>query len=141
MKPSVCLDFIDKDILTRGDTMLVKLNLCPSCTEKLRKIALEQGEDAMSSACGPILQACASCRAQLPASELTFVTRKKPLSPGPFELEYPMQRRCPCGVTVKFGFVHGRPTVIHRYPVCATFERFESPLEYARFLDGEQGNN
>jgi hypothetical protein len=57
--------------------MLVKIELCPSCADKLRKIADEQGKDAVGRACGPTVQACEICRAQLPERDGKLVTRMK----------------------------------------------------------------
>lgn len=55
--------------------MLVKIELCPSCAGKLRKIHDEEGEEAVGRACGPTVQACEVCRVQLPAGEGTLVTK------------------------------------------------------------------
>lgn len=61
--------------------MLVKVELCPSCADKLHTIAESRGEDAMSRAVGPTLQACTTCRAQLPERPGKMVTRMSGHSP------------------------------------------------------------
>lgn len=57
--------------------MLVKLELCEQCAAKLREVLRTQGEKKMAEAVGPTLQACPTCRAQLPQREGTMVTRMK----------------------------------------------------------------
>lgn len=60
--------------------MLVNLELCQECAAKLREVLRTQGEQKMAEAVGPTLQACPTCRRQLPQREGTMVTRLKQLS-------------------------------------------------------------
>lgn len=61
--------------------MQIKLMLCQSCAEKLRRVRDSEGEHAMGRAVGPTLSKCPECSKQLPAP--TVETRLKRRSPPP----------------------------------------------------------
>ena len=57
--------------------MLIKVELCAACAEKLRVIVAERGEESMARAVGPIISKCATCRPQLPGYKLGKVLNTK----------------------------------------------------------------
>jgi hypothetical protein len=43
--------------------------------------------------------------------------------------------KCVCGVHIHAGEVNGHPTVLHPFPTCETFNRFESPIDYLEYVN------
>lgn len=44
---------------------------------------------------------------------------------------------CPCGCKVRVGYSDGQPTVLHPWPMCEHFIKYESPVDYVHFLQQE----
>lgn len=42
---------------------------------------------------------------------------------------------CTCGAVIKLGDTNGHPTVMHPMPMCETFMRYESPIDYIKHLN------
>jgi hypothetical protein len=42
---------------------------------------------------------------------------------------------CTCGAKIRAGYANDHPTVLHPMPMCKTFEAFESPIDYLRYVN------
>lgn len=55
-----------------------------------------------------------------------------------FEFEPHTEGTCICGVTIAAGYCNGHPTVLHPLPMCETFKRFESPIDFLAYVNNVQ---
>ena len=47
---------------------------------------------------------------------------------------------CLCGVHIRVGYVEGHAVALHPLPLCETFIRIESPLDYVKYLNDQHTN-
>lgn len=54
-----------------------------------------------------------------------------------FNFESLVEGVCICGLRIKVGYTDGQPTVMHPLPMCDTFKRYESPIDYLKHLNDQ----
>jgi hypothetical protein len=50
-------------------------------------------------------------------------------------LDSAVESVCTCGKVIRVGYLEGHPTVIHPLPMCSTFRRYDSPIDYLRAIN------